>query len=364
MRVALDVSAIPARPVGAGVYVLRLVGELAERGDVDLHLLSGSRDAARWQEAAPAAVVHPEAPASRAARLAWEQVGASRAARRIDADVWHGPHYTMPLRRPRPTVVTVHDLTLIEHPEWHERSKVLFFGVMIRAAARRADVLVCVSGHTARRLEARLRPRAPVVVVPHGVDHDRFRPGLPGTADLERLAALGVRPPFVAFVGTVEPRKGVPTLVAAFRRLRRPALQLVLAGRHGWGPAAPSGDGIVRLDYVDDDLVPALFRRAAAVAYPSLEEGFGLPALEALACGAALVTTAGSAMQDVVDDAALLVPPGDEGALAAALEALTDGGPEVERLRRRGPEVAASFTWAASAEGHVAAYRLAMAARS
>ncbi len=363
MRVALDVSAIPAQPVGAGVYVLRLVGALADRGDVDLHLLSGTADAARWQSAAPAAVVHAEAPGPRAARLLWEQVRAPRSAGRLGADVWHGPHYTMPLRRPLPTAVTIHDLTLIEHPEWHERSKVLFFGAMIRAAARRADVLVCVSDHTARRLRARLRPRAPVVVVPHGVDHRRFRPG-PVPGDDETLAAVGVRSPFVAFVGTVEPRKGVASLVAAVRRLGRPDLQLVLAGRHGWGARPPAGEDILRLDYVADDLVPALFRRAAAVAYPSLEEGFGLPALEALACGAPLVTTTGSAMQDVVGDAALLVPPGDEAALAEAIEALVGGGPAVERLRRRGPQVAAGFTWAASAEGHVAAYRLAMAARS
>ena len=355
-------SAIPAQPVGAGVYVLNLVRALAERDDGGLHLLSGSSDAARWRDAAPGAAVHPEAPGRRAARLVWEQTLAPRLARRLDADVWHGPHYTMPLVRPLPTVVTIHDLTLIEHPAWHERSKALFFGAMIRAAARRADVLVCVSDHTARRLTARLRPRAPVVVVPHGVDHDRFRPN--GAGDRERLEAVGVRPPFVAFVGTIEPRKGVPSLVSAFRRLGRPDLQLVLAGRHGWGPAAPAGDGILRLDYVDDDLVPALFRQAAAVAYPSLEEGFGLPALEALACGAALVTTTGSAMQDVVDDAALLVPPADDAALTAALDALVAGGPEAGRLRRRGPEVAAPFTWAASAEGHVAAYRLAMAARS
>jgi glycosyltransferase involved in cell wall biosynthesis len=116
---------------------------------------------------------------------------------------------------------------------------------------------------------------------------------------------------------------------------------------------------VLRLGYVDDAVVPALLRRASAVAYPSLDEGFGLPALEALACGAALVTTSGSAMEDVVEDAALLVHPGDEDGLVAALERLVAGGPDVDRLRARGPVVAAAHTWARSAEQHVEAYHLA-----
>src|SRR5205085_10500009 len=99
------------------------------------------------------------------------------------------------------------------------------------------------------------------------------------------------------------------------------------------------------LGYVADGAVPAFLRGAAAVAYPSLDEGFGLPALEALACGAPLVTTRGTAMAEVTDDAALLVTPGDAAALADALDALVAGGPDVDRLRRRGPEVAASYTW-------------------
>ena len=111
------------------------------------------------------------------------------------------------------------------------------------------------------------------------------------------------------------------------------------------------------MGYVADEAVPALLRNAAAVAYPSLDEGFGLPALEALSCGAPLVTTKGTAMAEVAGDAALLVPPGDVDALAGALAALVTGGSDVARLRRRGPEVAAGYTWDASAEAHAGIYR-------
>jgi len=176
-----------------------------------------------------------------------------------------------------------------------------------------------------------------------------------------------VRPPFVAFVGTLEPRKGVPALVRAVDRLAltHPDLQLVLAGKPGWGvdeveaalAGAPALEGrVVRTGYVDDPTRTALLRGASVVAYPSLEEGFGLPVLEALAVGAVVVTTTGSAMEEVADGAALLVPPGDEAALAGALEAVLAGGPDVERRREAGPRTAAPYTWEASAAGHLKTY--------
>jgi len=144
-----------------------------------------------------------------------------------------------------------------------------------------------------------------------------------------------------------------------------PELSLVIAGLDGWGTKevndaisrAAHGDRIRRVGYVPDDAVPALLRQAAAVAYPSLDEGFGLPALEALACGAPLVTTKGTAMAEVTGDAALLIPPGDAAALAQALDALVKGGPDIDRLRQTGPEVASHYTWEASAEAHAEVYR-------
>lgn len=370
MRLLLDVSAIPTRPLGAGTYVVNLVPALAAAGGVDLHLLARRGDHERWEQLAPAAACHPLVPSPRPARLAWEQARAEALARRLGVDVWHGPHYTLPLRLRPPAVLTVHDLTFFDHPEWHERAKVAFFRPMTRAAAARAAVLVAVSPATARRLDEVLRPAAPVLTIPHGVDHIRFRPASPGDpADLAALRPLGVRPPYIAFVGTMEPRKAVPTLVDAFAQVapKRPDLRLVLAGRDGWGTAAVreavAGSGVatrvLRVRWVPDEALPALLRQAEAVAYPSLEEGFGLPALEALACGAALVTSAGSPMAALAGDAALTVPPGDAATLAGALERLLDDPGLQGCLRRAGPEAARSYTWEASARRHLEAYRLA-----
>lgn len=372
MRVLVDVSAVPRDPVGAGAYTMRLAEGLATNPEIELHLCGRADDGDRWRDIAPDAIVHAEAPARRPARLVWEQTQAPRLAARLHLDVWHGPHYTLPLRAEVPRVVTVHDLTLFDHPEWHERAKVTYFRRMIPAAVRRAAAIVAVSEYTAAGLRERFAPRAPILVAPHGVDRDRFHPQRSGD-DLARLRTYGVRPPFVAFAGLLEPRKDVPGLVAAFARIAatRPALRLVLAGGDGWGARAVRdaiaahgvASRVLRVGYVPDLVVPALFRQAEVVAYPSLVEGYGLPALEALACGAALVSTRGSAVEEVVGDAAVLVTPGDTLALARALDEVLADDSARARLRASGPARATRFTWEASSERHLEAYRLAVRTR-
>ena len=367
LRLALDVSAVPANPAGAGRYTVNVAAALGRRDDVSIRLVTRVHDT-RWTEWVPTATLIPAAPRRRPLRLAWEQAGFPRLLRGMDAELLHSPHYTMPEAASLRRIVTIHDLTFFEHPEWHEKVKVPFFRRAIRVAARHADALVCVSQDTADRLQELCRPSAPVHVVPHGVDLGRFRPEEPEAgADDAVLATLGLHPPYIAFVGTLEPRKDIPTLIRAFDKMAaaHPALSLYIAGGSGWGAAAVEeaaakarhGNRIRLAGYVPDDAVPALLRRAAAVAYPSLEEGFGLPALEALACASPLVTTTGSAMEEVAAGSALLVTPGDTDGLAGALDMLARGDAGLPARQRRGLAVAERHTWEASAEGHMAAYR-------
>ena len=367
-RVGIDVSAIPPDPRGAGRYVIELVSALVARGALDLELETRRGDRDRWAALAPGAGVAGVVPDSRPRRLAWEQLLAPRFVDSWGIDVLHCPHYTMPEVARVPKVVTIHDLTFFDRPDLHERVKVSVFKRAIRVAAHRAQAIVCVSHATARRLGELVSPACPVHVIPHGVDTSRFTPQAPaGHDDADSLARLGVHAPYVAFLGTLEPRKDVATLVRAFTLLagEHPDLRLVVAGGRGWANAdyeqalrrSPVRDRIVETGYVADGDLPALLRGAAAVAYPAIEEGFGLPVLEALACGAPVVTTAGSVMEEIAGPAVLTAPAGAPDALAGALaEAMAGGGAAAGR-RARGLEVAATHSWNAAAAGHERVYR-------
>ena len=304
VRLLLDVSAVPERPVGAGYYTLNIAAHLARRPDVETHLLCRQGDGARWEALAPEA--------TRARRGALGTPGAPRVGAGARRPAWPrrsastcGTARTTRCRcgSSVPAVVTVHDLTFFEHPEWHERGKVAYFRPMIRAA--------CTTRRGGDRGERRHRApapgarsrRGPIVVAPHGVDHDALHSHGRRTTTTRRSRRTASAPPYVAFTGTIEPRKDLPTLVDAFARVaadNRP-LRLVLAGGDGWGSdrvrdaVAASGvpTRVLRPGYLPDSAIAPLFRRAAVVAYPSLAEGFGLNALEALACGAPLVTTTG-----------------------------------------------------------------------
>ena len=373
IEVSLDVSAVPERPAGAGRYVLELAGALVDQAHCGLTLLARRDDGDRWAEVAPGGRVCPVVPPRRVTRLFYEQVRLGSVIGALagpSVGVHHGPHYTMPRRSRVPCVVTVHDLTFFDHPEWHERSKVAWFRAATRYSARHAAAIICVSETTAERLRDLLAPRCPVVVVPHGVDGARFVADEPGPGlDRTVLERLGLLRPYVLHLGTLEPRKGIADLVAAFEHLStaHADLELVLAGGLGWGSrpvtraiaGARSVGRIRRLGYVPDADVPALLRGARVIAYPSIEEGVGLPALEALACGAPLVTTSGTSMAELAGDSALLVPAGQPLALATAVEEAI-AAPSADRDRRRaeGLAIAARHTWQACAEGHLAAYRI------
>jgi len=372
-KVSIDVSAIPTQPAGAGRYVVELVRALGVLDAPRLALLSRKGDADRWRELAPGADVLDVVPSARPVRLAYERLALAGQIRRLGVEVHHGPHYTMPGHVAVPVVVTIHDLTFFDAPGLHERSKVAFFTRAIKRAAREASVLVCVSERTSARLHELVDVRMPVVVAPHGIDHERFVADGVAAGDDERLLAavgLGQGTPRIVCVGTLEPRKGLLELLDAFDELAggSPALELVLAGQRGWGlesfdrrlALSRARSRIHVLGYVPDEVIPPLLRSASVVAYPSVDEGFGLPALEALACGAPVVTTLGSVMAELCGEAPWLVAPGDAGSLRVGLSrALGAPSEELERRRALGLARAQSFSWSLTAERHLEAYALA-----
>lgn len=357
MRIGIDTTAMPDHPVGAGTYILHLTRALAALDEAFELMVFAHRRSLPLLDLQPdnrAQVV--EVPDyGRAYRLAWEQTGLPRLAGQQRLDLLHSPHYTMPLASPCPVVVTFHDMTFFLFPELHTPIKRLFFPRAIRASARRARALIADSEST-RRDAMRLLgiPPARIHSVPLGVS-EAFR----RVTDQEQLRQLQARydlpHPFLLYVGVIEPRKNVDLLLRAFQDLVQRGLphHLVLAGRFGWmvdevrrmleEPALQ--ERVHFLGYVPRQDLPGLFTLASAFVYPSTYEGFGIPVLEAQACGVPVVTTTASSLPEVAGDCALLVPPNNQEALAEALSRLLADPDLQARLARCGPAHAAQFTW-------------------
>lgn len=372
VRVLLDATSLPAKRVGAGWYIVELLKALSVRDDVDLQVLAKQGDVPDLRDRGPGATFHGAAPRSRPSRILWEQTGLVRRARRIAPDVFHGPHYTLPRSLDAPAVVTFHDPTFFTHPELHERSKVAFFTRAARIAAKRASRVLAVSeyGRHGAVEHAGADPDR-VDVVPHGVDHERYRPEGDEGLDEKLRGRAGVRGPYVLWVGALEPRKDVPSLVEAYAELVREGADhaLVLAGPPAWGAGQVAdeiersgvAERIIRTGYVSEEEKIALYRGASAFVYPSIAEGFGLPVLEAMACGAPVVTTTGSAPAQVGGDAVELVEPQSPRDLAERLGRLLDDPAHASELRRRGLLRAEDYSWDRTGSATIEVYRRALA---
>lgn len=366
-RVLIDATAVPADRGGVGRYLDSLVAALDEDGAAPA-VVCQPRDAARYAMLAPHAELlsAPEAVATRTTRLTWEQTTLPRLARRLRAEVLHSPHYTLPLAGWATPVVTLHDAMFFTAPGVHSAFKARFFRGWSRVALRRAALCVVPSHATAAEL-ARVAGADPRLlhVAPHGVDPEHFHPPSPDevAAVHRRIGLRGSR--YVAFLGALEPRKNIPALIAGFTGACQghedpPAL--VLAGQPGWDPgvelaldAVPHRLRVIRAGYLPLAELAGFLGGAELVAYPSLGEGFGLPLLEAMACGAAVLTTRRLALPEVGGDAVAYCGP-DPAEIAVEIADLLDDPARRAELAAAGQRRAKDYTWAASAAAHREAY--------
>jgi len=367
-RVLVDATSVPADQGGVGRYVDGLLGALGRRDDVDLAVVCQRTDAERYQHALPGAEVVP-APAAvshRPARLAWEQTGLPLLAQQVGAQVLHSPFYTCPLRSGCPVTVTVHDATFFTEPEHYDKSRRTFFRSAIKTSLRRAERVIVPSKATRDEL-IRLLGADPtrLDVAYHGVDPAAFHaPSVDERARVRARLGLGDGT-YVAFLGAKEPRKNVPNLIrgwaeAVADRSTPPAL--VLAGGQGHDDeidqavaGVPSHLRLLRPGYLRFADLPGYLGGALVAAYPSYGEGFGLPVLEAMACGAPVLTTPRLSLPEVGGDAVAYTGP-DPDEIARDLGALLDDEPRRAALAGAGLSRAKEFSWDSSAEVHLAAW--------
>jgi glycosyltransferase involved in cell wall biosynthesis len=374
VKVLVDATSVPADRGGVGRYVDGLLAALSQtRDEVELSVVCQRADAERYLGLVPGAevVAAPAAVTHRPARLAWEQTGLPMLAQQLGAQVLHSPFYTCPLRANCPVTVTVHDATFFTEREHYDKARGTFFRSAIKTSLRRADRVIVPSKATRDELVRLLDANASEVdVAYHGVDPTAFH--IPSDAEKARVAArLGLADtPYIAFLGVMEPRKNVPNLVRgwvdAVSNLPTPPA-LVLAGGSGHDDAideavsdVPSHLKVVRPGYLRFTDLPGYLGGALVAAYPSHGEGFGLPIVEAMGCGAPVLTTPRLSLPEVGGDAVAYTGEEPEE-IGRDLAALLADEQQRAKLSILGVERARDFTWERSAAAHLATWRTAAA---
>ena len=369
MKVALMGRSLRGRYSGVVRYTDSLVRALAPHLQQDL-MVFVTRSADGLDGVRVRRVRAPFPTPNEYARALWEQALVPIDVARFHPDVYHSPNYILPMALRCPSVVTVHDLAFLD-ASLHRMRSHLYLTALTRRAIAKASRIICVSAYTRDRLAstypaARDRTR----VIGEGVD-DRFRPQ-PAALIAGFRTRFRIDAPYVLFVGVFEPRKNLERLVRAFELAMEQSGKdhlLVLAGARGWKDesvlrsieTSALRDRIRVLGYVPETDLAALYSGADVFVYPSLHEGFGLPPLEAMACGVPVVTSNVTSLPEVVGDAALCVDPCDVEAIASSIERLVTDASLRQRLVNAGIRRAAEFRWDRVAEKTLAVYREAAA---
>jgi len=383
MRIVINATPLLARRSGIGRYICQLAASLLRIDTENQYTFFYGYSFGRELRNRPdRAAMAAKAVATRVVKDPWRlREAIHRAvflAGRVPRgfDLYHEPNY-VPLPFPGPLVMTVCDLSVLRYPESHPEQRVAWFKRGFLPAIGRADRVITISHYVKQEIVDLLGVDPALIEVTHLAAGEQFRPV--GPEAVERvLQARGLPRQFLASVGTVEPRKNLPVLLRAYAKLPqelREAYPLVIVGMQGWvGDSSHYQDTarlagelgvsekIVFAGYLPDDELPSIYSGATAFIFPSLYEGFGLPPLEAMACGTPVVCTNASSLPEVAGDAALTVNPTDVEGLTAAMERVVTSEALRRDLSGRGLEQAKRFSWERCARETLAVYRKAVSA--
>lgn len=365
MRIGIDARLVYYHKAGIGQYILRLTQALAQINSEDSFVLFASRkDNTRIATQANFRRVRLWTPSHHR----FERLALSVELMPYALDLLHSPDFIPPLRARCPSVITVHDLAFLLYPRFLTRDSARYYG-QVDLAARQADHIIAVSESTKRDVIRLLGVPEDKITVIHEAAHPLFAP-VTNPEALERTRARYQLPEkFFLFVGTVEPRKNLPTLLRAFRGLRdkyKSTASLILVGNRGWLADEVDrviaelqlGDAVRFLGGIPNDELVYLYNAASAFVFPSFYEGFGLPPLEAMACGTPVITSNVSSLPEVVGDAALLINPENVDELTVAMSRVLADEKLRREMRDKGLKRAQLFSWERAARETLDVYRL------
>lgn len=361
MRVAIDCRTVLSRKTGDRTYCLNLLRGLAQldldatQWHFDLLL-----DAPDTNHVLPDAnVFHPAVIEARNSR-AWTLLALPRWVKKACPDLVH-VQYLAPWRLPCPYITTIHDVVWRVYPRTFPRLHRTIMNAFMPRVARRAASVICGTQSAKRDIEKYLGvDTAKIKVTPYSIEPKFFETVAPSLLDFVR-EKYNLRVPYILSVGVQQPRKNVARLIEAFaqfnKRFPNSKHTLVICGKEGWGEVLPSSADLIFTGYVEDEELAALYTMADLFVYPSLYEGFGLPILEAMACGCAVLTSNRGAMQEVAGDAAQTVDPTSLNSIEHGLEEVLCNPARRDELRHKGCEHAAQWTLKGQALATLECYR-------
>ncbi|MCA9899664.1 MAG: glycosyltransferase family 4 protein [Anaerolineales bacterium] len=354
MRIGFDGTPLLGQRSGVGHYTGRLLAHLVQQQPEWEYWLFSNRPFDSLE--AELACTLPMPNNFGLSRFIWMQLMLPRIIRHRQPDLCHFPNNTAPLCLERPSVITIHDASLFLHSQHHPPSRLLALRLLLPHVARRATAVITVSHHARQDLMRVLKLPAEKIHVIHEAAPAGFAP-LDDPARRRQLQAKYKLPEqFVLFVGTIEPRKNLQRLIQAIAQLRQRGCdtRLVLVGPHGWlinGTLEKEietlglQDAVQNLGYVPQEDLPGIYSLATVFAFPSLYEGFGLPPLEAMACGTPVLTSRDSAMAEICGEAAWLTDPQRTEAIADGLARLLADADLCHHLRQLGLVRAQTYSW-------------------
>jgi glycosyltransferase involved in cell wall biosynthesis len=357
MRIGIDASAIPTNRAGAGNYIFNLIAAFSKIDFAnDYIIFAKSEHIEEWKIKQSNFCFLDCSFRNPPLRLAWEQAVFPYALKKHKIDLLHSPHYTMPYFASCKSVVTFCDMIFFLYPYLHTLAKRFFFRSIIKISSRKADAIIAISKSTARDINALLQIQSKKIHVTPLASGDNFRLIDDSNALGKTCHKYGLIPGnYLLFIGVLEPRKNIPMLLKAYRKLvdRGIRQKLVIVGKKGWfyneifsSVQSLRLEGkVIFTGFVPDEDLPSLLNGALLFVYPSLYEGFGLPVLEAMSCGTPVVTSNISSMPEIIGDAGLLVDPTNINHLAENIEKLILSNSLRNSLRHRGISRAATFSW-------------------